>query len=163
MARRGTLRIKQEKTMSEEIVQEAREETEKPKFGGKRFEKKVKKASVAFYIKTARKMTYIARTKGGAKIVITGDKSVVRIDAADPQYDDKVEYLRGHKDNVANGGAKFFEIGPDQKTKGKCLLDELLELGRETLITMIDERDKTDVMKSRGQLIMKILAEKGCM
>lgn len=162
MARRGILKIKQEKTMSDEVAPEIQEEIERATFSSKQFKKKVKKASVAFYVKTARKMTYIARTKSGSKIVITGDKSVVRIDPADPQYDDKVEYLRSHKDNVANGGAKFFEIGPDQRTKGKCLLDGLLELGRETLITMIDERDKTDVMKSRGQLIMKILAEKGC-
>ena len=93
---------------------------------------------------------------------VQASNSVAVIRADDPFYAEKVAFMNKHVWNKKNNGAEFFELKngvmPDD---GKCLLDELLDLNDDALVTMLKSKTKATMAMSRGNLILKVLKEKG--
>lgn len=116
-----------------------------------------KKVDVNFFMRNLRKF----RTYHG-DIPINGDNSIISVKVNDPDYDAKIEFLRGSKQNVKNGGVDFLELGSDDEDpRAECMLDTLIGLSRESLITMVNNPEGKLNSATRGRLIMSILGESG--
>ena len=121
------------------------------------------KRDVSFYLLKARKFRILTVLKGN-RIEIKGENSIITIPCDDKFYDFKVKYLRDHRKNRKNGGTEFVELSAEDKIPGgECLLDSLIDLGKESLWNVLSDKEPKHRALSRGSLIMLILKEKGAL
>lgn len=126
----------------------------------KQNEPKPVKKNVSFYLIKARKWRTLLKING-VRTEISGENSVINIQATDGNYDVKVAAMRAHKGNKSNGGTEFVELTESDKGLGnECLLDSLLPLAKESLLNVLNDSNPKNRALSRGALMMRILKEK---
>lgn len=118
------------------------------------------KHPVSFYLLRSKKYRNIIRGLNGSTTV-EGKNSVVTIFPEDPEYDIKVEFMRKSKANRKNGGTSFVEVDPLERRGNDCMLDSLMTMEKGTLLGILSQIEDTDRAMTRGNLMMKILKEKG--
>ena len=95
------------------------------------------------------------------RLPLHGENHIVKISAEDQFFNEKVDYMRKSSDNRANGGHMFIEMkSGESKDPKEHLLDELLELPTEGLISMLKKPRITDKRLSRGNLMVKVLKQR---
>lgn len=122
--------------------------------------KEPERTDVCFYFLKTRKWRTLFNIKGN-RLELKAENSILSIAKDDPLYDAKLDFMNSHKGNRAKGGTEFVELtSGDKKPGGKCLLDSLLEMSKESLLNVLIDRDPKNRALSRGAIMMLILKEK---
>lgn len=126
---------------------------------------KVVKKDKSYYFKNIKTVSMSVAIVAGDQTVmqkIDGNNHIAVIRGTDPFYKDKVAFMNTHKWGAKSGGSEFVELKngvmPDD---GSCLLDELLPIENEGLVSMLKKKDGSTMQMSRGNLLIKVLKEKG--
>jgi hypothetical protein len=110
---------------------------------------KPEKVDIKFFFPKSAKKSF--RT---SKFQVKAENHVFVLAKSAPKYDEILEFLRGHRENGANGGRSFVELTQDAESTSRGeLIDKLIAMEIPQLRKVCGGEIELELITSKGQLI----------